>query len=241
MGGRRARNFGVHTLHKRLITRDHFVTSPSHPCSSQTKMANTQPQVCVFSLCLRLEAQLYVQCHVTYFAEQFSDASVRQSTASGMFVCVHHNPLLDWKTQITRHVDVLRSTLPRAAVCNLRCVTLSALEGQEYSSYVQWSCALQYPVPMGNVQPYVCATLFIPVHQWTAILNYTLNIMRFPEPRRNRWYTASGVWIYSSFNRQEQPNNISCLCAFQSPVMSSPTQPQVCVYLTSPLMDGGSR
>jgi hypothetical protein len=42
-----------------------------------------------------------------------------------------------------------------------------------------------------------------------------------------------------TLNGQEQPNNMSCLCAFQSPYVMSPVQPQVCVYLPSLLMDGG--
>jgi hypothetical protein len=40
----------LHTLHKRLFTRDHCVSSSSRPFSSPMTMVNTQPQVCVFPL-----------------------------------------------------------------------------------------------------------------------------------------------------------------------------------------------
>ena len=80
-----------------------MVNIKQEPLSPESLSPVNQPQVCVYTLSLnRLETQLYGQCHVTYFAEQCRDASIRQSTASGMFVCVHHNLLLNWNNQIAR-------------------------------------------------------------------------------------------------------------------------------------------
>jgi len=186
------------------------------------------------------------------------------------------------------HVFVLFSILSWSAPCSLRCVPLSALKGQEYSSYVQWLCALQSPqaAAMGNIPPYVRATLSMLVHQRTgilimrsmvvrspepsgpgcrdgqyttlcvchviyagplidSILNFTLNIMScacFPRApsRRSAVSSLRCVGLLSPLNGQE-PNNVSCLCAFQNPVMVNPVQPQVCVYLPHPSIDGDTQ
>jgi len=146
-------------------------------------------------------------------AEQCCDAGIRQSTASGMFVCVHHNPLLDWKTQIACHVRVFCRTLPWSAVSSLRCVLgTQSINGQEHSIIGPLSfhilcssesrhdgyhaasgvclyrplrdrnthrtsngCALSRALSRWAMSNHMCVPT--PVHQWTGILNYTLNIM----------------------------------------------------------------
>lgn len=102
--------------------------------------------------------------------------------------------------------------------------------------YTLNNCALsQSPqaqaVAMGNIQPSVRVTLYMPVHQSTGILNYTLNIMPCAcfsrTPSRSAVSSLRYVGLLGPLNVQERPDNVSCLCAFQSPVVINPIQPQV--------------
>ena len=98
-------------------------------------------------------------------------------------------------------------------------VSLSALDGQEYSSYVQRLCALQGPVPTGNMQPYVCHIIYASPSMDRNTQSYTqyhTMCVLFQNPVAMGGIQPQVRGSTQSLDGQEQSNNMSCSCAFSS-------------------------
>ena len=174
----------VHTLLKRLVSSSlgtvFLLPGPALPNANGEYQAGTSQSrisrsgepasgMCIMGIypaLNRLETQLYGRCHVTYFAEQCRDASVRQSTASGMFVCVHHNLLLNWNNQIARWCALQGPAAVGGFQPQVSALTQS-VDGREHSIIGSMSCfcvlqspvvmPLQGPAAVGGFQPQVRA------------------------------------------------------------------------------------
>ena len=80
---------------------------------------------------------------------------------------------------------------------------------------------------------------FINGQEYSIICSISCHVCAFQNPVVMGGIQPQVRGFTRSLNGQEQSNNMTCLCAFQSPFMIG--QPQVCLYLPSPLMDGDTR